>query len=177
MYGPQSRYPVPFYVTRPRARVLTWTELEHVGFDPAPFDLGGFSSQYRLPIICPTFDDRGYLSKISYKPIFLPIFCSRYITRWKDSLEDSLGQAIGGFSFWNFSNLFENNNKVSFFLFHPWIFLGISCYHLFSIRSSDEYEYDECRSRPIQHSFEILSSRIFRRTYDYPTILTTKVSR
>lgn len=31
MYGPQSRYPVPFYVTR--ARVLTWTELEHVGFD------------------------------------------------------------------------------------------------------------------------------------------------
>lgn len=78
MYGPQSRYPVPFYVTRPRARVLTWTELEHVGFDPAPFDLGGFSSQYRLPIICPTFDDRGYLSKISYKPIFLPIFRSRF---------------------------------------------------------------------------------------------------
>lgn len=86
MYEPQSRYSVPFYVTR--GRVLTWRELEHVGFDPAPFDLEGFSgsSQYRLPIICSTI-------AAIYRKSRTTDLRSRYIYRKME------GFAISGFVF------------------------------------------------------------------------------
>lgn len=48
------------------------------------------------------FHDRGYLSEISYKPIFVA-----------DIYRKMEGFAISGFIFWNFSNLFENK-RASF---------------------------------------------------------------
>lgn len=70
---------------------FTWTELEHVGFDPAPFDLGGFSgsSQYRLPIICSTI--AAIYRKSPYKPIFLADPRSRYVSQDGRIRKDSLG--------------------------------------------------------------------------------------
>lgn len=70
---------------------FTWTELEHVGFDPAPFDLGGFSgsSQYRLPIICSTI--AAIYRKSPYKPIFLADPRSRYVSQDGKIRKDSLG--------------------------------------------------------------------------------------
>lgn len=67
------------------------TELEHVGFDPAPFDLGGFSgsSQYRLPIICSTI--AAIYRKSPYKPIFLADPRNRYVSQDGRIRKDSLG--------------------------------------------------------------------------------------
>lgn len=125
---------------------FTWTELEHVGFDPAPFDLGGFSgsSQYRLPIICSTI--AAIYRKSPYKPIFLPILVADMYHKMEGFARIHLGR-ISGFFFWNFSNLFENK-RASFDFILEYFYVSL-CYYS---RICNSIEYDECESRPIIRS-------------------------